>query len=384
MAPAARADGALARAVILFDQDDKIIVWAMEEQHAETIAAWMNDQNTTLFLFSGRVPRGTDEWRAEIATWRWPHAVTFLFGDVSSRRVIGFGGLFEIQPIDQKAEFRLFIGEPNFRGKGLGEHLSRWLVRCGFMRLNLHRIWLGVNAAHMRAIIAYQKAGFATEAVLRQDCVRDGLRYDVVRMGILRPRWIYEHHGRLPMECVCGCGQVIKTNTIVFAKGHQRANRTKRHFWEKVAFGNDCWEWIGGRHHKGYGVACADGKAIQAHRMAYELVFGPIPAGLFVCHKCDNRACVRPDHLFLGTNDDNMADMAAKGRAVKHPMPGEAHPFARLSNESVRAIRASSEPGVVLAKRYDVRASVISNIRHRRAWKHLDDDAKTANERAES
>ena len=81
-----------------------------------------------------------------------------------------------------------------------------------------------------------------------------------------------------------------------------------------------CWNWVS-PFRNGYGVVKVDGrqgKVLYVHRLSYEEAYGPVPDGLCVLHRCDNRACVRPEHLFLGTKDDNMADMIAKGRAV-HP-----------------------------------------------------------------
>lgn len=77
-----------------------------------------------------------------------------------------------------------------------------------------------------------------------------------------------------------------------------------------------CIEWVGARQATGYGALNIRGKVVAAHRLSYELNVGPIPDGMFICHKCDNPPCVNPEHLFLGTNADNIEDMRKKGRAA--------------------------------------------------------------------
>src|SRR5690242_10599760 len=84
-----------------------------------------------------------------------------------------------------------------------------------------------------------------------------------------------------------------------------------------------CWEWQGSTHASGYGQISICGKPRRAHRVSYLIYRGPIEPGLFVLHRCDNRKCVRPDHLFLGTSQDNVTDMEVKGRARKVCPRGE-------------------------------------------------------------
>ena len=99
-------------------------------------------------------------------------------------------------------------------------------------------------------------------------------------------------------------------------------NQLGKRFWSKVNKTDGCWEWTAYLNKQGYGRYGIGSNVYRAHRLAFEEAYGPIPEGMFVCHKCDNPSCVRPDHLFLGTNSDNLKDCSAKGR---HPNANKTH-----------------------------------------------------------
>ena len=143
-----------------------------------------------------------------------------------------------------------------------------------------------------------------------------------------------------PRFCACGCGERPRNWAAQYVVGHKPPLPLADRLWrraEKMPSG--CWEWRGYVRPAGYGQIGRGRKGqgiIDTHRAAWELTNGPIPGGLFVCHKCDNRRCCNPEHLFLGTHQDNMRDMRAKGRGAR----GFDLPHTRLSEEQVREIRA--------------------------------------------
>lgn len=143
-------------------------------------------------------------------------------------------------------------------------------------------------------------------------------------------------------------------------------------FWEKVDKSGDCWLWTASLTRGGYGqFPLRKGIIRRAHRIAWQLANGDVPEGMWVLHRCDNPRCVRPDHLFLGTPQDNSADMAAKGRGSK--LRGSAKPGAKLTEADVVIIRAERARGVTgteLGRRYGVHRSTIYHICQRDHWRN--------------
>lgn len=136
-----------------------------------------------------------------------------------------------------------------------------------------------------------------------------------------------------------------------------------------------CWIWQGSdKRSDGYGSIKVNGRVIGAHRYSWMLHRGDIPRGLLVCHRCDVPLCVNPEHLFLGTHQDNNGDCAAKGRAkggTKTPLPGVTNSSSKLTEADVHAIRASTETFTALGARFGVSRTQISNIKRGLQWTHL-------------
>jgi len=133
-----------------------------------------------------------------------------------------------------------------------------------------------------------------------------------------------------------------------------------------------CWNWDNSKSRWGYGHINVAGKIKLAHRVSYATLNGAIPDGLCVLHRCDNPACINPEHLFLGTNADNVADKVKKNRqSLIGQGKGEKHTMSKLTNKDVLNIRASSLSQNKLAAMYHTTQSNISLIRSRAHWAHI-------------
>lgn len=150
-----------------------------------------------------------------------------------------------------------------------------------------------------------------------------------------------------------------------------KSKMSLEYFLDRTEFNpeNGCWEWTRRITANGYGQAKVAQKSVVAHRLAYAFFEEPIPDGMIVCHKCDNRKCVNPHHLFLGTTQDNVDDKMRKGRFV--PSIGEKSGVSKLTEADVIAIRADNRPQHVIAKDYGIRQTNVSLIKQRKTWKHV-------------
>lgn len=192
-----------------------------------------------------------------------------------------------------------------------------------------------------------------------------------IRCGKTRNRWSNKY-----------CSQ-----SCAFADGREPHKIAER-FWTKVQKSDGCWLWTGGIASSGYGHAGCHGRVTTAHRVAWYLTTGEMPPShLDVCHKCDVKTCVRPEHLFLGTRRDNVLDMLKKGRG--NPAKGDKsssrlHPesrprgtkvyAAKLNDEIVRFIRAEHAKGVgvrELGRRLRISHTTVGCVIRGVSWKHV-------------
>ena len=171
-----------------------------------------------------------------------------------------------------------------------------------------------------------------------------------------------------------GHTSLIRRSGVVDTGGRTIQER----FWKytEVPIETDaCWLWTGTRDRYGYGrIHIAGGRNFGAHRVAYGLLVGPIPAGMCVCHRCDNPGCVNPRHLFVASQEDNMRDMIRKGRTALCGVRGVDHWRAKFSPEEINELRRLVASGMSQAEAgrlFHMSHTNVSNVVHRRTWKNL-------------
>lgn len=215
-------------------------------------------------------------------------------------------------------------------------------------------------------------------------------------------------HSYRPSVCAhCHNSFMARTDALLHGEGRfcsrpcAAKNRPKTdpaaRFWAKVDKSSTCWNWTADVNTRGYGFfALRHGVKIYAHRYSYQLAAGPIPKGLFICHRCDNPRCVRPDHLFAGTQKQNIQDAVSKGRMARGDRQGSRkvflsrapaelreptnayargakHGMSKLTEPKIRTIRllSSTMTQGAIAHQFGVTAGAVSLILSRKRWAHV-------------
>lgn len=167
-----------------------------KEDLSGTMFQWPNDPEVTHYMVMGAIPNSGSiycSWNTieeEYEKLRKSEKdVVFAIIDKESDNMIGVVGLYDISWIPRHAELRIVIGEKDFWGKGYGTEATKLVVDYAFDKLNLNKVYMGVNAEHKRAIKAYKNAGFIEEGTLRKEQYRNSKYYDAVRMSILREEY---------------------------------------------------------------------------------------------------------------------------------------------------------------------------------------------------
>jgi hypothetical protein len=233
--------------------------------------------------------------------------------------------------------------------------------------VNPAHLWLGTFAENMADKVAKGRQNHFCPW-LKEANLRRSAKIALLKVQMVKERGKPIRGDALP--------QIEATPEYCRAQGFNET--LPERFWSKVAKGSDdaCWEWIAGATSAGYGAIGVKwlpqlrrARILDAHVVSWILNRGPIPDGLCVLHDCpggDNRRCVNPRHLWLGSKADNARDAVAKGRLV-NPR-GAAHPFARLAQSQIDALRASGEHPKALAARYAITLGHVYKILRKRAW----------------
>lgn len=176
----------------------------------------------------------------------------------------------------------------------------------------------------------------------------------------------------------CGNRFCINHKHLMLVKRNQQWRRdpVKRLEKNTVKIDSGCWEWQGAKTKFGYGQMVVDGKVEIIPRFTYRMFVGPIPEGMYVCHKCDNPSCWNPDHLYLGTAQDNARDRVERGRNA--PKSGTFNGRSILVDTDVVEIRSRYKKGGIsmseLARQHGVSFGTISRVVKKQGWCHVPDE----------
>lgn len=165
------------------------------------------------------------------------------------------------------------------------------------------------------------------------------------------------------------CPKAAQTTTVI----NMRYPPTILRISNNIHKTGTCWNWNGCKTPDGYGLIRHNGPQELAHRASWMVYRGPIPEGMCVLHHCDNPACVNPDHLFLGSHRDNMADCAAKQRIRNGNQKGSSNGHSKLTEQDIPNIRSLSKSfsHSTIAKCFDVSRRTISAVVEGKNWKHV-------------
>lgn len=208
--------------------------------------------------------------------------------------------------------------------------------------------------------------------------------YDIKYCLVCDEQFYNTSQGKNKLYCSIPCATRAKINKRNNRPlNHIKIKKTcKQKFEEKIdkngpvvySWLSRCWIWIGLVLNSGYGQFWFENKKWQAHRMSYEIYIGPIPGKFLVCHKCDNRQCINPDHLFLGDHRDNALDSVRKGRAAACNQEGENNPNVKNNRQIIEEIRKKYIPRKYsldkIAKEYDLAPQTVHDIVRRKIWKN--------------
>ena len=179
-----------------FLQGEVVYCRGLRPDDSAAMSNWLNDDEVTRLLYQGLRPMSAsavyEMWSREAAD---ANTVSLAVCRKENDAFVGTTGIYDLQWIMRSGAFRVFIGDKGSWDRGIGTDCARLMLRYGFDKLNLNRVWLGVNAANERAVRAYEKAGFVREGLLRQEQFRNGRYYDVVRMAVLRDEYSPSQRG---------------------------------------------------------------------------------------------------------------------------------------------------------------------------------------------